>query len=92
MTAASRGSDARIPALHREFEFYLANQDEMVEKYDGKVVAIKDGEVLEAYDSELAAAIETRKHHERGTYLIQRVGKGNDGHTAIFHSPRVTFP
>ena len=78
--------------LGEAFGFYLANQDEMVEKYDGKVIAIKDGKVLEAYDSELAAAIGTRKHHERGTYLIQRVSKGNEGHTAIFHSPRVTFP
>ena len=28
--------------LQPEFEFYLSHQDEMVEKYDGKYIVIKD--------------------------------------------------
>ena len=31
-------------ALRKEFQFYRDNQDEMVEKCDGRVVAIKGGD------------------------------------------------
>ena len=76
--------------LQQEFDFYLANQDEMVAKYDGKVIALKDGEVLGAYDDELTAIAETRKSHELGTFLIQRVSEGDEAYTATFQS-RVVF-
>ena len=78
-------------ALSREFEFYVSNQDEMVSKYDGRVIVLKDRKVLGAYDDELTALTETRKHHEIGTFLIQRVSEGDEAYTATFHS-RVTFP
>ena len=73
-----------------EFEFYLANQDDMVQRYNGKVIALKDHEVLGAYTSELEALTEVQKTHELGTFLIQRVSPGNEAYTATFHS-RVRF-
>ena len=76
-------------SLQREFEFYLANQDEMVKQYDGKVIALKNDEVLGVYDSELSAFTETVKQHERGTFMIQRVSEGNEAYTAIFSTPGV---
>ena len=77
--------------LDKEFRFYLTNQNDMVAKYDGRVVVIKNREVLGAYDSELAAYTETIKHHEEGTFLIQRVSEGEEAYTATFNS-RVAFP
>ena len=77
--------------LEKEFDSYLANQDAMVEKYDGKVIAIKNGEVLGAYDSYLAAVTETEKHHEPGTFLLQRVSVGSEAYTVTVHS-RVGAP
>ena len=77
--------------LDKGFRFYLANQNDMVAKYDGRVVVIKNCEVLGAYDSELAAYTETIKHHEEGTFLIQRVSEGEEAYTATFNS-RVAFP
>ena len=79
------------PTLKDEFEFYLAHQNEMVEKYDGQVIVIKKSEVLGAYDSELAAFTETVKDHDRGTFMIQRVSEGTEAYTATYTS-RVTFP
>ena len=78
-------------ALKDEFDFYLANQDAMVERYDGKIIVIKAREVIGVYDSELAAFMETVKHHERGTFMIQRVSPGDEAYTATFNS-RVVFP
>ena len=76
--------------LDREFQFYLDNQSAMVEKYDGKVIAVKGGRVLGAYDSYLVALTETAKEHEEGTFLLQRVSEGEKDYTATFHS-RVAF-
>lgn len=77
--------------LQKDFEFYVAHQAEMVEKYDGKYIAIKDGEVLGVYDDELAAVTETEKTHELGTFLVQRVSEGDDEYSQTFHS-RAVFP
>ena len=75
----------------RAFEWYLANQKALVEKYDGKVLAIRDGEVLGIYDTELTAVTETRKRHEKGTFIVQRVSEGDEAYSATFHS-RVVLP
>jgi len=77
--------------LKAEFEFYLAHQDEMVEKYDGKYIVIKDGRVLGSYNDELTAVRETQKSYELGTFLVQKVSPGTEDYTQTFHS-RVVFP
>jgi hypothetical protein len=77
-------------SLKKEFEYYIAHQDEMVEKYDGKFVVLKDGQVLGAYEDELAAINETKKTHELGTFLVQKVSKGTSAYSQTFHS-RVVF-
>ncbi len=76
--------------LEKEFRFYIENQDEMVKQYDGKVIVIKEGLVLGAYDDELTAVTETKKTHELGTFLVQRVSPGDAAYTQTFHS-RVAF-
>ena len=77
--------------LDKQFKFYLENQDTFVEQYDGKVIALKNEEVLGAYENELDAVNVTLRRHELGTFLIQRVSPGDEAYTATFHS-RVTFP
>ena len=77
-------------SLQDEFQFYLDHQDELIQKYEGKYIVIKNGEVLAAYDSELAAITETQKSHPLGTFLVQLVTKGSDAYTQTFHS-RVVF-
>jgi len=77
-------------SLQKEFQFYLDHQDELVNRYEGKYIAIKDGEVLGAYDSEIAAITETQKSHPLGSFLVQLVTRGPDAYTQTFHS-RVVF-
>jgi hypothetical protein len=77
--------------LKREFEYYLANQQELVKKYNGKFVVIKNRQVIGAYDDEPTAVSETTKHHELGTFLVQKVSPGEEAYTQTFHS-RVELP
>ena len=79
-----------MSALQQEFQYYLANQEELIEKYDGRVIAIKGEEVLGDYDSYLSALTETTKDHKEGTFLLQKVSAGAQDYTATFHS-RVAF-
>ena len=76
--------------LQDEFAFYKENQDELVSRFNGKVVVIKNLRVIDTFDTEMAAVIQTRKKHERGTFLVQRVSPGKEAYTATFHSPGVT--
>jgi len=80
-----------VTQLEKEFAYYLAHQDELVAKYNGKYIVIKDGEVLGSYDDELTAVAETQKSHELGSFLVQKVSPGTEDYTQTFHS-RVTFP
>jgi hypothetical protein len=82
--------DSMSGSLQKEFQFYLDHQDELVQRYKGKYIVIKDEEVLAAYDSELAAVTETQKSHPLGTFLVQLVTQGPDAYSQTFHS-RVVF-
>ena len=77
--------------LDKQFKFYLDNQDAFVEQYDGKVIVLKNEKVLGAYETELDAVNETRRCHELGTFIVQRVSPGDEAYTVTFHS-RVTAP
>lgn len=76
--------------LKKEFDYYLANQAELVRQYNGKFVVIKDGQVIGSYDSQAVAVSETQKAHALGTFLVQKVEPGNAAYTQTFHS-RVAF-
>ena len=76
--------------LKREFEFYLENQNELVKKYNGKYIVIKNCLVIGEYDSVIEAVTETSKQHELGTFLVQKCELGEDSYTQTFHS-RVAF-
>jgi len=77
--------------LKREFDYYLAHQDELVKQYNGKFVVIKNLQVIGVHDDELTAVSETAKQHELGTFLVQKVEPGEEAYTQTFHS-RVELP
>lgn len=72
--------------LEDEFAFFLKHQDELVSKYRGKFVVIKDDKVLGAYADETEAIREASKHHELGTFLVQKCEPGAESYTRTFHS------
>jgi len=76
--------------LEREFEFFKAHQEELVQKYLDRFLVIKGQTLIGVYDSELEAYTTTKKDHEVGTFLIQQCLPGDEGYTRIFH--RVFLP
>jgi hypothetical protein len=76
--------------LKKEFDYYLANQTQLVEKYNGRFVVIKGERVIGDYEDLPTAVKETSKHHQLGTFLVQKVEPGSGAYTQTFAS-RVAF-
>lgn len=77
--------------LDKEFDYYLEHQDELVKQYNGKIIVIKEGQVLGAYATHTEAIVETQKDHELGAFLVQAVSPGPSDYTQTFHSRVMTF-
>lgn len=75
--------------LLKEFEYYIQNQDEFVEQYDGKVIVLKNNKIIGIYQTEIEALTETQEEHEIGSFLIQRVSPGIEAYTINIATPEV---
>ncbi len=74
--------------VHEEFLYYLAHQDELVEKYNGKVIVLVNHEVVGAYESNSEAYWAAVKKYPLGTFCIQLCTPGPDAYTIRAHSRR----
>lgn len=72
--------------FERELEYFIANQEQLVQAHQGKILVIKDQEVLGIYDTELEAYCETQKEHMLGTFMIQPCAPGPDAYTVTISS------
>jgi hypothetical protein len=75
--------------LVKEFNWYVAHQPELVEKYNGKHLVIRDEKVAGAYNSSREAIIEAKKDYELGTFMVQLCTPGEEAYTRTFYSPIV---
>lgn len=75
--------------LHDEFLYFITHQDELVQRYRGKYIVIKDKAVIGAYTSEWQAYTDTQKAHTLGTFLIQKCDDGASAYTITLH-PQLT--
>jgi hypothetical protein len=76
--------------LDKEFKYYMDHQEELVKKFDGKFLVIRDETVEGAYNNQLEAYTEAKKKYEVGTFLIQHCSAGEENYSHSFHS-RVAF-
>lgn len=76
--------------LEQEFQYYIDNQDELLKKYNGKVLVIIGTDIVGIYDSEADAYFESIKKFVPGSFLVQKCTPGSDSFTQTFHS-RVIF-
>jgi len=67
--------------LKKEFKYYLDNQEKLLKKYNGKVIVIIGEQVIKAYNSKMAAYLDSIKKYKPGTFLIIECSPGNDSYT-----------
>ena len=76
--------------LKKELEYYIEHQDELVGKYNGKFIVIKNCNVIGSYNSALEAIEKTKQNHKLGTFIVQKCEPGKESYTQTYHS-RVSF-
>jgi hypothetical protein len=72
------------------FNYYLANQSELLKQYNGKHIVLVDNKVVGAFDTMDKAYDYASSNYELGTFLIQLCTPGDEAYTQTFHS-RVVF-
>ncbi|MFA5838921.1 MAG: hypothetical protein WC849_03215 [Candidatus Paceibacterota bacterium] len=76
--------------LEKELNYYKKHQKELVNKYSGRFLVIKDEKLQGDYETEIEAYNTGKKNNELGTFLIQKCLPGEESYTQTFHS-RVVF-
>ncbi|MCM1532280.1 MAG: DUF5678 domain-containing protein [Bacteroides sp.] len=77
--------------LDKLFEWYLANQDELVSKYNGKYLVIKDNSVVETFDSEDEAFFRAAEKYGLGNFIVQLCTPGQSAYTINICSSAFAF-
>ena len=72
--------------LEKEYEYYRTNQQSLAEKHRGRVLVIKDQEIIGIFDSEVDAVEATKKDHSLGSFLVQRCETPEESSPQVFHS------
>jgi len=72
-----------------ELDYFISNQQELVKKYFGKILVIKDKTIVGVYDHILEAYVEAHKKYELGTFMLQSCDRGVEAYTVTISSREV---
>jgi hypothetical protein len=72
-------------AMKSQLDMYKERQAELLKDYDGKIIALKDGECLGAFDSKLDAyRAMVAEGLKEGEYMIILCAEGDSEYTSYF--------
>lgn len=72
--------------LEKEYQYFLKHKDALLKEHEGKFIVIIGNEVVGSYSSREGALKEASSKHEIGTFLIQKVSRGEDDVVQRFSS------
>lgn len=81
---------AELNPLTKEFQYYLDHQADLVKKYNGMFIVVKNCQIVGSYKTEAEAIEDSMKTMELGTFLVQKCEPGKKSYTQTYHS-RVVF-
>lgn len=67
--------------FQEELNYFIQNQDALVQQHNGKVLVLQGPRVIGVFDDLLHAYVETQKEHPLGTFMLQRCIPGPDAYT-----------
>ena len=62
-----------MAALEREYNFYKANKQELLKKYENKFIVVHGDKVVGCFDQHREAVDTFQKKYALGTFLVRRV-------------------
>jgi hypothetical protein len=73
-----------------QLEMYIRRQNSLVAEYNGKIIALKDGEALGVYPTKTDALEDMqRRRFMPGEFMIIKCTPGDEEYTARFHTSRI---
>jgi len=72
--------------MSTQLDMYTARQAEIVREYNGKIIVVKDGEVLGAYPSKTEAFDAAVKQYSPGGFIVIKCTPGDEEYTRRFRS------
>jgi hypothetical protein len=79
---------AAVPEpLQKDLEWYIENQRELSDKYNGKVLLIVNQHLIAAFESMREAYTTAVKDHALGTFTLQPCSPDSDSYTLTLYSP-----
>ena len=72
--------------LQDELDYFIANQDALVKKFRGKVLVLRNREVVGVFDTPLEAYLDAQSRYEPGTYALQKCAAGPEAYTVTVAS------
>ena len=73
--------------LKKNLDWYIANQQELAAKYNGKILLIVDEKLVGAFDSMAEAYTTALKDYKLGTFTLQPCSPDPDSYTLTLYSP-----
>lgn len=72
--------------LDKEFQYYLAHQNELLPLYNGKYIVVMGEKVVDAFSTESEAYFNSKKKYGLGNFLVQLCTPGDSAYTINYHS------
>lgn len=73
--------------LKRNLDWYIANQQELSAKYNGKILLIVDQKLVEAFESMGEAYTSALKSYPLGSFTLQPCSPDADSYTLTLYNP-----
>ena len=64
--------------LEKEYQYFLKHKDTLLKEYEGKFVVIIGDKVVDSRSSREEALKKASSKHAIGTFLIQKISRGED--------------
>jgi hypothetical protein len=75
--------------LEAELDYFKTNQAELVKKYRGKVLVLRDHEVVYVAATPLEAYLAAKDRYEAGTFMIQPCEPGPAAYSVTIASTEI---
>jgi hypothetical protein len=82
---AGKNAKEGMAVSKSQLEMYIERQEELLKDFNGKIIAVKDGQCLGAFENKLDAYRDmVAKGYKEGEYMIVRCTPGNSEYTSYF--------
>ena len=77
--------------LEQDFQYYLDHQEELVSKYNGRILVMKDKRVMGDFADFFEAYEWAANRYDPGSFIVQRCSAGMKDYTVRMHTQGIRF-